>query len=358
MRIVLSNSSSRWGGVHVVTEMLARGLTSLGHDVTVFGYPGGMLEQRMKGVVSFEPIIKGMDLHPVTLVRTARALRRHRAQVVLAMMKKDVRLTVPAARVFGIPSVVRHANDRALTGWIYDRVFFGMIPKHHVVNSIATRRTLLKSAAWIDASNVTVIHNGIDPAAFENAVPADLGVPGGAKVIGFIGRLETRKGLLDLARAWRSILEKLPDAWLVIVGKGPDEQQARGLLGDAPNVRWLGYRSDVASLLASMHVLAMPSHWEGFGLAAVEAMAAGVPVVATDASSLPEIITDGVSGRLVPPRNPDALAAAIVTVASDPVMRANLAEGGRQRVRAEFGVERMVKGYERVLAEVVGATSV
>ena len=101
-----------------MTEILARGLTQLGHDVTVFGYPGGMLEERMLGVVPFEPILKGMDLHPVVMMRAAAALRKHQADVVLAMMKKDVRLTVPAAKATGIPSVVRHANDRALRGWL------------------------------------------------------------------------------------------------------------------------------------------------------------------------------------------------------------------------------------------------
>src|SRR4029079_17985367 len=105
MRIVISNASSKWGGVHTVTEALARGLTDRGHEITVFGYPGGMLEERMKSIVSFESILKGMDMHPLTMSPAVRAFKNHGGDVVLTRMKKDVRLTGPAAKALGIPVV-------------------------------------------------------------------------------------------------------------------------------------------------------------------------------------------------------------------------------------------------------------
>lgn len=354
MRIVLSNSSSRWGGVHKVTETLARGLTGRGHEVTVFGYPGGMLEERMQGLVPFEPILKGMDVHPLVMMKAAAALRKYQADVVLAMMKKDVRLTVPAAKAVGIPSVVRHANDRALKGWLYDRVFFGMLPSHHIVNSEATRNTLIESAPWIDPAEITVIYNGIDPEPFETATPVDLGVPDDAFTFGFAGRLEVRKGLVDLVRAWKIVAQALPQAWLVIAGKGADEDRAREALGDTPRVKWLGYRSDVPSILASLDVLVVPSHWEGFGLIAAEGLAAGVPVVATRASSLPEIIDDGADGWLVPPHEPELLARALIEVARNEEMRNRIASAGPAKVRGKFSLERMVGGYEATLREIAG----
>ena len=355
MRIALSNSSSKWGGVHKATEILARGFQERGHDVVVLGYPDGMLHERMKTVAPFEPIMKGMDLHPLTMAKIRRALARHRADVVLAMMKKDVRLSVPVARMSGIPTVVRHANDRALDGGLYDRIFFGAIPTHHVVNSKSTRETLLGSAPWIDESDVTVIYNGIDPDPFIRASPIDLGVPPGSMVFGFIGRLEIRKGLIDLVTAWRTVAEAVPIGWLVITGTGADEQQARRALGDAPRVRWLGYRSDVPQILRSLDVLVVPSHWEGFGFVAAEGMASGVPVVAANASSLAEIIEDGVSGRLVAPRDPDALAGALIAIAGDRELRDRLAKGGRVRVADAFGVDQMVDSYEKVLRRVISA---
>jgi glycosyltransferase involved in cell wall biosynthesis len=323
-----------------------------GHEVTVFGYPGGMLEKRMQEVVAFEPILKGMDLSPLAVARASAALRKHRADVVLAMMKKDVRLTVPAARTLGIPSVVRHANDRALKGGLYDRAFFGWLPAHHVVNSFATRTTLLASAPWIDPEKITVVHNGIDPAPFENAKPADLGISDDGFVFGFVGRLEIRKGLIDLAIAWREVAKELPNAWLVITGNGADEVEARAAVGDTPRVKWLGHRSDVPAVLRSLDVLVVPSHWEGFGLIAAEGLAAGVPVIAARASSLPEIISDGVEGRLVPPRDPESLARALIQAARHPAENAAMTAAGRAKIQRDFGVERMIRLYESVLENV------
>jgi len=353
MRIVLSNSSSKWGGVHTVTETLARGFKERGHEVTVFCYPGGMLEERMRDVVAVEPIIKGMDLNPAAMMRASAALRKHRTDVVLAMMKKDVRLTTPVAKMLGIPSIVRHANDRALRGGLYDRIFFGVIPVHHVVNSLATRATLLASAPWIDSTKVTVVYNGIDPAPFATAKPVVLELPPNAFVFGFVGRLEVRKGLIDLANAWRAVSSGLPDAWLVIAGKGADEAQARATLGDTPRVKWLGYRSDIPGVLASLDVLVVPSHWEGFGLVAAEGLAAGVPVIAARASSLPEIITDGVDGWLVPPKNPQALASALIHASRHPEQAAAMSVTGQAKIRGMFSLERMIEKYEEVLATAV-----
>lgn len=353
MRIVVSNASYKWGGVHNVTEILVRRLEARGHEVVLFGVPGSLLQQRMQGVAPFEPLLKGMDLHPAVMMRAGAALRRHRAQVVLTMMKKDVRLTVPAAWTLGIPSVVRHANDRPLTGWIYDRILFGKLPVRHVANSQSTRNTLLRRSPWLGSDRVTVIYNGIDSARFESVEKAKLGLPHDALVIGFVGRLETRKGLLDLARAWPAVAEAIANAHLIIAGSGPAEIKARELFGAAPRVHWLGYRSDVPEVLRALDMIAVPSHWEGFGLVAAEALAAGVPVVAANASSLPEIVTDGVHGRLVPAKDPPALAEALVAMARDPLGRERMAAAGRARIRTDFSVDRMVDAYERILMNAV-----
>ena len=349
MRIVLSNASYAWGGVHQVTEVLARGLQARGHEVTVFVRPDSPLEERMRGVAPVEPILKGMDLSPLAISRAATALRRHRAQVVLTLMKKDVRITGPAARALGIPVVVRHANDRPFGRSPHYRLLYGTVAAHHVANSDATRDTLLASAPWLAPDDVTVIHNGLDPERFARAVPAALPVPPGVLVIGFVGRFDERKGLLDLARAWPAVSAALPDAHLVLVGKGPAEAAARALLDGAPRVHWLGFRRDVAAALKAMDILAVPSHWEGFGLVAAEALAAGVPVVAAEASSLPEIVRDGREGLLVPAGEVEVLAAALVRLGRDPDERRRMGAAGPPRVAAEFGLEGMIDRYEALL---------
>lgn len=353
MRIVLSNASFKWGGLHAVTELLAKGLQSRGHDVVVFGRPGSVLEARMKGVAPFEAIAGGMDVSPMAIARATAALRRHDTQVVLALTKKDVRTTVPAAWVVGVPSVVRYANDRDLKPRVYDRIFFGKMPARHVANSRATKKTLLASAPWIPGSSVDVIYNGIDPRPFEEANEADLGLPQGAIAIGFVGRLERRKGILDLAAAWRSIAARLPNAYLIIAGTGPAEAEARGIFDGAPRVQWLGYRIDVPAILKRLDMLAMPSHWEGFGLVAAEALLAETPVIASNASSLPEIITDATHGILVPRQDPEALAKAIIGAAENPANGRRMATAGRARVLEKFSADRMIDGYEKTLAALV-----
>lgn len=349
MRVVLSNASYAWGGVHQVTEVIARGLQARGHDVVVFVRPGSPLEERMRAVAPVEPILRGMDLSPAATLRASRALRRHRPEVVLTLMKKDVRITAPAARLMGIPVVVRHANDRPFGRSPHYRLLYGRVATHHVANSRATRETLLSSAPWLRPVAVTVIHNGIDPEPFARAEPAPLPVPPGAVVIGFVGRFDDRKGILDLARAWPVVAAALPDAHLVMVGKGPEEDAARTLLADAPRVHWLGFRSDVPPVLSAMDVLAVPSHWEGFGLVAAEALAAGVPVVAANASSLPEIVRDGREGLLVPPKDSPALAAALIRLGGDAEARRAMGAAGRARVAAEFSLDRMIDRYEELL---------
>lgn len=353
MRVVLSNASSKWGGLHVATELLARGLTARGHEVVVFGYPKSPLEERMRGIVPFEAIGKGMDVSPVAVGRAASALRRHRTQVVLALSKKDVRRTVPAAWALRIPCAIRYANDRDLQPRLYDRLFFGVMPALHIANSNATRETLISSAPWIPRDRVTVIYNGVDPQPLTDAVPVDLHLPPDAIKIGFVGRLEARKGILDLANAWSLIAKWLPKAHLVITGTGAEEAEARRIIGESSRVHWLGYRRDVPSILKSLDLVVMPSHWEGFGFVAAEALLAGVPVVAGRASSLTEIITNGVHGRLVPPEDPALLAKEIVAFVNNPSGMKRMADAGRIRMLTEFSPARMVDGYERALISLV-----
>jgi len=352
MRVVLSNASYAWGGVHVVTEALALGLQARGHHAAVFCRPRSPLQARLQGKVPLEPVARGMDLSPLAIARTMGALRRHRPDVVLTLMEKDVRLTGPAARALGIPVVVRRANDRPLKREPHFRVLYGWLPALHVANSEATRRTMLSSAPWLRPERVRVIHNGIDTAALDALAAPDLGIPPAALAIGFVGRFDDRKGILELARAWPAVAAALPEAHLVMVGKGPEEEQVRAMLADAPRVRWLGYRPDAAAVMKALDVLAVPSHWEGFGLVAAEALAVGTPVVAADASSLPEIVRHGEEGLLVPPRDPAALADALVALGRDPASRARMAAAGVERIRAHFSLDAMIDRYEAVLREV------
>jgi glycosyltransferase involved in cell wall biosynthesis len=351
LRITLSNSSSSWGGVHKVTEVLARELQTRGHDVVVIGYPGRMLEERMRGIAPFEPLLKGPDLGPPAIWRVRRALRRHRADVVLALMTKDIALTGPAAYSAGVPLVFRHANDRPLRRDPYTRLLYGTFAALHVTNAEATRRTLIESAPWL-REKIRVIYNGIDAESYENAEGASLDLPRGSLAVGYLGNFVGRKGLLDLTTAWPTVRAAVPNAHLILVGKGSLEEEMRAALGNDASVHWPGYRSDIPEVMRSLDVLVLPSYVEGAPNVVQEAMAAGASIVATAVSGTPELVRDGIEAWLVPPRDPARLSAALIQALTQPADRAKRVRAARQRVREKFGVARMIDSYEEVLSTV------
>jgi glycosyltransferase involved in cell wall biosynthesis len=200
----------------------------------------------------------------------------------------------------------------------------------------------------LPGEKVEVIHYGLDdvPSAWGTNPPDD--VPADARVLLCVCRLERQKGVDVAIRALREI----PRAHLVVLGEGPEraalEQLAREL---DVSVHLPGRVPDVAAWLRRADVLVHPVRWEGFGLALLEAMLGSLPVVATNVSSIPEIVVDGETGLLVPPNDSAALARAITRVLDDP---RDYGEHGRARARTEFSVARMAKRtlavYERALS--------
>jgi glycosyltransferase involved in cell wall biosynthesis len=193
----------------------------------------------------------------------------------------------------------------------------------------------------LPADKVEVVHYGLDepPAAWGTNPPED--AQPGERILLAVCRLEHQKGVDVAIRA----LPQIPNARLVVLGEGPERSTLERLAADLDvAVSLPGRVPDVAAWLRRADVLVHPVRWEGFGLALLEAMLASVPVVATAVSSIPEIVVDGETGLLVPPDDPDALAAAINYVLENPGV---LGERGFARARSEFSVERMV---DRTLA--------
>jgi glycosyltransferase involved in cell wall biosynthesis len=178
-----------------------------------------------------------------------------------------------------------------------------------------------------------------------------------------VGRLDPQKGYETLLRATALALQKMPDLRLWIVGDtqlGGETYRARLLaladeLSLGERVQFLGVRRDVPALLAHAYALVMASRWEGFGLVFLEAMAAARPIIATRVSAVPEVVEDGVTGLLVPPDDPAALAEAILHLASDPDLAQRLGQAGWVRLRTHFRVEEMVHQTIRVYKEVCSA---
>ena len=197
----------------------------------------------------------------------------------------------------------------------------------------------------LPVSKVEVIHYGLDdvPAAW-GSNPADSVRPG-ARVLLAVCRLEPQKGLDSAVRALPDIRTRHPTAELVVLGEGPQRSDLERLATDLQvPVHLLGRVPDVAAWLRRADVVVHPARWEGFGLALLEAMLASKPIVATNVSSIPEIVADGETGLLVSPDDAAALAAAVTRLLDDP---GTFGEEGRRRAHSRFSVVRMT---DRTLA--------
>lgn len=184
----------------------------------------------------------------------------------------------------------------------------------------------------------TLVMNGLPPTEPDPDPRGALGLDGARLVVGGVGRLHEQKGWDVLCRAAPIVRRELPDAVFTVVGEGP-EREALNDVPECSEIRFVGYRPRAASLIPAFDVLAVPSRYEGLGLVPLEALFQGVPVVATSIDGLSEVLGD--CAVLVPPDDPEALAAGIVRAASDMDLRTELAARGRERAERLFTATRM-----------------
>jgi len=202
---------------------------------------------------------------------------------------------------------------------------------------------------------VVVVHSGVDLSKYEN--PADrtyarnrLCIPTGCKVVGTACRFTKQKNLGDLIRAANIVCRRFDDAIFVLAGDGEEMQSLRRLaqdLGTAHRIIFPGHRDDIPEILPAFDVFALSSLWEGHPLSVLEAMAAGLPVVAPDITGIGETVVDGVTGHIVPPSDPASLAAAIIRVFEEGRAE-SMGMAGRERALRLFGLDRMVEQIERI----------
>jgi glycosyltransferase involved in cell wall biosynthesis len=215
---------------------------------------------------------------------------------------------------------------------------------------------------------LSLIYNGVDLERYDHeeaccTLRAEYDIPADAPIVGVIARLEPEKGHPTLLEAWPRVLAAVPDAHLLVVGEGSrcDDLRAQaaslGLLGSKPakprselgrRVVFTGRRDDVPAVTAALDVAVLPSYREAQGLSILEAMALSRPVVASAVGGIPEMIEDGRSGLLVPPRDPEALAAAISRLLLDHPFADTLGRAGRELTHERFCVELMVRAIESI----------
>ena len=307
-----------------------------------------------------------VDLHaqaafsPLAILRLATLIREGQYDVVHTHLLKADAYGAVAARLARAPLVIasKHNDEYVLRrpavalihGWLTrltDRV---IVLSDHVGR-------YMQRVGRVPAERIRRVYYGIEPlpavgvAEHRAAVRAEFGIPPEAPLLLSVGRLDPQKGHLDLLAALRRVVTALPPVQLVIAGDAQQAtasysralRQAAATPDLAGRVHWAGHRDDVPRLLAAADVFVLASHWEGFGLALVEAMAAHRPVVATAASAIPEVVVHERTGLLVPPHDPAALAQAILRLCADPALRARMGAAGAAHVAEHFTADRMVR---------------
>ena len=221
----------------------------------------------------------------------------------------------------------------------------------------------------ISARKVRHIYNGVDTRRFTQTAERGADPPGldfaaeDSIVVGTVSRLQQVKNPANLANAFVVLLGKAPDLRarlrLVIAGDGPLKDEVTSILADA-NVLdqvWLpGFSDDIPAILGGLDIFVLSSLAEGISNTILEAMASGLPVVATDVGGNREVVTPGQTGTLVPSDDPDALADAILSYARDPAMARQHGLAGRHKVDAQFSLRAMVDGYDALYTELLAAT--
>jgi len=300
------------------------------------------------------------DLDPLLLWRLARFLRAAKPDIVHAHLIHGDLYGTLAARLAGVPVVVstKHNDDAFRRSRFYAWLSRQVARRQDRIIAISNHLARFAvEVEGLDADRITTIHYGLDGAAFRArvrdvaGVRAEFDIPAAAPLAGVVARLDPQKGHAYLLRAWRQVTAALPEARLLVVGdgslRGELQQQTRDL-GLENSVIFTGRRKDVPRLMAALDVVALPSLWEGFGLVLLEAMAVARPIVASRVSAIPEIVADGETGLLVPPRDVNALAAALIELLRDHQQAAEMGRRGQERLEQEFTVERMVAQTEAV----------
>ncbi|MGH7384366.1 MAG: glycosyltransferase [Candidatus Rokuibacteriota bacterium] len=273
---------------------------------------------------------------------------------------------VPAARLARVPVVIhgehgREASDPAGLNPRRNRLrrAFAPLIDRYVTVSLDLGRWLAE-VVRIPAARIVTIHNGVDLRRFSSDVSERgseaLGLPDGEVVVGTVGRLDPVKDQIGLIEAFARLNPGAVPATLVIVGDGPCRSalEARAAsLGIADRVRLLGTRSDVAALLGSFDLFVLPSLAEGISNTILEAMATGLPVVATRVGGNPELVEHGVTGSLVSVGDRDELATTLAAYLSDPHLRLLQGKAGRGRASEHFALERMAARYLELYAALI-----
>ena len=363
MRILFHISELDIGGAERMLYMLATGLVERGHEVEVAcltgkGDVGGWLE---KAGIPVHYLNARKSWPPSLVLPLRKVVREFKPEVLhnfLFHANMVGRLVGWLSRVPAVICAVRVEDvERGFRLWV-DGATHWMMHKQTCVSESARRFTHEKSSIPMD--KLIAVPNAVDLSKFENLEPGrlrrELEVDAETPVLLTVGRLSRQKGLQHLLDAMPAVLDEISNTRLALVGAGEDEASLKDLtreLGIEGAVSFLGWHPEIPEFLKDADLFVLPSLWEGMPNVVLEAMASGVPTVATEVGGTPELVLEGETGVLVPPADSDALARSIITLLQDRELRSRMGQQALERAQSQFSPARMIERNEQLYAELL-----
>lgn len=359
MKILQVISGKTVNGAMTYCKFVTEQLTSLGHEVTILGRPDGWIRDNVDPGIQFVP--SELSRSPAEIGRVARWVKANQIDVVHTHMSRGHAFGVFLRWMTGVPVVATAHNQSFQLHW--------RMNDYVIANSKATY-DYQRRVNRVANRQMETVHCFTDLDRFKQIAPLDVTIvrrqmrlKGDEFLVGVVGEVVARKGHLYLFEALSRIVKEVPNLKLVLLGRfNRNEAYVKKLraiqLRDNIfcHVKWLGLRWNIQDFMAAFDLTVVPSVEEPLGLVALESMAAGTPVVASDTGGLPEIVRSGENGLLVPPKNPQALAEAIIKMAtSSEAERQRLGENGRRMVQEEFDPQLLTRQVESVFHRVVAA---
>jgi len=363
------DTARTWRGGQNQVLLTVNGLREIGQRAALVAHPDGELRKRAAEGLELVPLAPKSEVDLTAAWRLNRVIKRIKPDVVhahdahgVAMAGLALSLGAGTAKGDEPPLVVSRRVDFHLRGNSFSRW------KHRQVDcfiaaSEAIRQMLV--ADGVPAERTVTVHEGIDVEHVVSQPLVDVHqaffLPHGAPIVGNIAALVPHKGQRHLIEAAHIVVQKLPDVRFVILGEGELREALERLIKEyrlEKHVLLPGFRTDVLGCLKSFDLFVMSSVTEGLGTSLLDAMACSRPIVATNAGGIPEVVEDGVTGLLVPPRDHAALADAIISLIADKSRLQAMGAAGFARVNEKFTVERMIAGTAAVYARVAGTPHV
>lgn len=355
MRIMEIVSGTAVNGAVVTCLGTARALRARGHEVTVVCRPDAWIAEQLRQD-DIPVIYSDLKRWPPTQLRRIAQVAREQAVDVVHTHMSSANFFGVLLRIFAkIPCVATAHNRYLQLHWMFN---------DYVIACSEATKKFHQRINLVRNSRIEVVHNFVDDRRFSgltrndgNPVRQEFGIPADRLLMGIIGDVIPRKGMLYLVRALPEIVKQVPQAHLLCVGhpKADYAEQVRTeaeRLGVSSHVTWAGPRSDIARVLAALDLYVLPSLEESLPLSILEAMAAGCAIVATAVGGIPESVENQRNGLLVPPAQPAALADAVARVLTDESLRRGMSDASRQMVRDRFSVDSHISRLEKIFQRV------